>query len=89
MDRLERDLQGQALVLRLNVGDATGQDVMRAYGVYLVPTFLVFDGAGNLLFRQGGAFPDVGTIKARVRGAEGSTEVIEDNPRADASQPAR
>ena len=42
---------------------------MRAYGVYLVPTFLVFDGAGNLIFRQGGAFPDVGMIKARVRGA--------------------
>ena len=67
MDRLERDLEGQAPVLRLNVMDAAGQDVMRAYGVYLVPTFLVFDGAGNLLFRQGGAFPDVGMIKARVR----------------------
>ena len=67
MDRLERDLQGQALVLRLNVMDTVGQDVMRAYEVYLVPTFLVFDGAGNLLFRQGGAFPDVGMIKARVR----------------------
>ena len=52
MDRLERDLQGQALVLRLNVRGAAGQDVMRAYGVYLVPTFLVFDGAGNLLFAR-------------------------------------
>ncbi len=71
MDRLERDLQGQALVLRLNVRDAAGRDVMRAYEVYLVPTFLVFDGAGNLLFRQGGAFPDVGMIRARVRGSAG------------------
>ena len=68
--------------------DAAGRDVMRAYEVYLVPTFLVFDGAGNLLFRQGGTFPDVGMIKARVRGAEGSTELLGDNPRAGASQPA-
>ena len=52
---------------------------MRAYGVYLVPTFLVFDGAGSLLFRQGGAFPDVGTIKALVRAAAGSTEVLGDS----------
>ena len=79
MDRLVRDLEGQAPVLRLNVRDAAGRDVMRAYGVYAVPTFLVFDGAGNLLFRQGGAFPDVGVIKERVRGAEGSTVVLDDN----------
>ncbi len=52
---------------------------MRAYGVYLVPTFLVFDGAGNLLFHQGGTLPDVGTIKEWVRGAEGSIVVPEDN----------
>ena len=39
---------------------------MYAYGVRLVPTFLVFDGAGSLIFRQGGTFPDVGTIKAKL-----------------------
>ncbi len=69
MDRLERDLESQALVLRLNAMEPAGRDVMRAYGVYLVPTFLVFDGAGELLFTQGGSLPDVGTIKARVRSA--------------------
>ena len=79
MDRLERDLEGQAPVLRLNVRDAAGRDVMRAYGVYSVPTFLVFDGAGNLLFRQGGSFPNVAIIEEWVRGAEGSTVVLEDN----------
>ena len=67
VDRLERDLEGEALVVRLNVLDAVGREVMQAYGVTLVPTFLVFDGAGNLIFRQGGTFPDVGTIKAWVR----------------------
>ena len=67
VDRLERDLEGEALVVRLNVMDTVGRDVMHAYGVTLVPTFLVFDGAGNLIFRQGGTFPNIGTIKARVR----------------------
>ena len=67
-------------MLRLNVRDAAGRDVMRAYGVYLVPTFLVFDGAGNLLFRQGGTFPDVATIKEWVRGGERSTVVPENDP---------
>ena len=89
VDRLEQDLGARALVLRLNVMESVGREVMDVYRVMLVPTFLVFDGAGNLLFRQGGAFPDVGMIKARVRGAEGSTEVLGDNPRAGASQPAR
>ena len=82
MDRLERDLEGQAPVLRLNVRDPAGRDVMRAYRVFLVPTFLVFDGAGSLLFRQGGAFPDVATIKGWGRGAEGSTVGLEDKPGA-------
>ena len=72
MDRLERDLGGQASVIRLNVREPAGRDVMKAYGVYLVPTFLVFDGAGNLLLRQGGAFPDVRTIKESVRARSGT-----------------
>ena len=71
VDRLERDLEALALVLRLNAMEAAGRDVMRAYGVYLVPTFLVFDGAGELVFSQGGSLPDVGTIKAKVMSAAG------------------
>ena len=51
----------------MNIMDKVGREVMHAYGVSLVPTFLVFDGAGNLIFRQGGTFPNIGTIKARVR----------------------
>jgi hypothetical protein len=74
VDRLERDLEGEALVVRLNVMDTVGREVMHTFGVSLVPTFLVFDGAGKLIFRQGGAFPDVGTIKAKVRGETGSID---------------
>ena len=66
---MQRDLEGEALVLRLNAWDSAGRDVMVAYGVRLVPAFLVFDGGGALLFRQGGSLPDVKAIRARVRGA--------------------
>ena len=66
---MERDLEGEALVLRLNSWDRAGRDVMVAYGVRLVPVFLVFDGAGAILYRQGGTLPDVDAIKAWVRGA--------------------
>ncbi len=60
--------------VKLNVMDSVGREVMHAYGVSLVPTFLVFDGAGNLIFRQAGTFPDVQTIKAKVRGEIGSID---------------
>ena len=72
MDRLEQDLGAQALVLRLNVMERVGREVMRVYRINLVPTFLVFDGAGNLIFRQGGTFPNVSKIKALVQAAKDS-----------------
>ncbi len=65
MDGLERDLEGQAQVVRLSVLSSMGQELARRHGVRGVPTFLVFDGQGNLIERQTG-FPDRGKIKALV-----------------------
>ena len=75
MDRLEQDLGARALVLRLNVMESVGREVMDVYRVMLVPTFLVFDGAGNLLFRQGGTLPNVSKIKALVQAAKDSADL--------------
>ena len=47
MDGLERDLAGQARVLRLDILGPTGQAVARDRNVELVPTFLVIDGQGR------------------------------------------
>ena len=65
VDGLERELEGQAQVVRLSVFSKMGQEIARRHGVRGVPTFLVFDGQGNLLGRQVG-FPDRVKIKALV-----------------------
>lgn len=67
MDRLERELEGQARVVRLSMLSKLGQKVAQRHGVRGVPTFLVFDGQGNLIGRQTG-LPDRGKIKALVTG---------------------
>ena len=68
MDGLERELEGQARVVRLSVLSELGQQVAQRHDVRSVPTFLVFDGQGNLIERQVG-FPDRGRIKALVIGS--------------------
>ena len=68
MDGLERELEGQARVVRLNVLSQMGREMARRYGVRGMPTFLVFDGQGDLVGRQAG-FPDRSEIKALVAGS--------------------
>ena len=65
VDRLERDLQGQAQVLRLGVMDDVGGKVAMRYGVRGVPTFVLLDGAGEVVFKQAG-MPDRDEIRAVV-----------------------
>ena len=65
VDRLEKELQGQAQVIRLNLLSRLGQEVAGRYAVRGVPTFLIFDGKGHLLGRQIG-FPDRPKIRALV-----------------------
>lgn len=67
MDGLERELEEQARVVRLSVLSHAGREVARRYGVRGVPTFLIFDGQGDLVGRQVG-FPDRDAIKALVMG---------------------
>ena len=68
MDGLEKDLDGQARVVRLSVLSELGREVAQRYDVRGVPTFLIFDGQGELIERQVG-FPDRDGIKALVTGA--------------------
>ena len=67
MDGLERELEGQARIVRLSVLSQAGREVARRYGVMGLPTFLVFDSQGDLIGRDAG-FPDRGKIKALVLG---------------------
>jgi thioredoxin-related protein len=67
VDGLERELEGQARVVRLSVLSQTGREVARRYGVMGLPTFLMFDSQGDLIGRDAG-FPDRSKIKTLVVG---------------------
>ena len=69
MDGLEKDLEAEALVARVNVLSQVGREMVSRHGVRSLPTFLVFDTHGNLIGREAG-FPDRGKIESLVAGCE-------------------
>jgi protein-disulfide isomerase len=54
VDGLERELMDTADVIKVDTNAKLGLQIARRYGVSGLPTFLVFDGGGDLVFRQGG-----------------------------------
>jgi len=68
VDQLERDLSGQATVLRLNVKDNVGLALATRWSVNGVPTFFVLNGAGDVVYARAGA-PDIEGLKAAVAAA--------------------
>lgn len=69
VDQLERDLAGQAAVLRLNVKDNVGLALAARWGVSGVPTFFVLNGAGDVVYTRAGA-PDIEALKVAVAAAQ-------------------
>ncbi len=65
MDGLTEDLQGRADVLLIDLLGEIGKQTAGRYNVRSVPTFLVFDGQGDLVLRQSGR-PDVDAIQAKI-----------------------
>jgi thioredoxin-related protein len=65
VDRLERDLAGQVDVLRLSTWSSVGRQVSTRYGVRGVPTFLLFDGMGEMVHYQVGRL-DAARIKVEI-----------------------
>lgn len=65
MDRLERDLEGRAQVLRLSALSSVGRQLGARYGVRGVPTFLLFDGTGQMVHYQVGRL-DADEAKAQI-----------------------
>jgi len=54
VDGLERDLTGQAKVVRLDLLSPVGQQAAHHFGVRGLPTLLVVDGAGQVVLTQAG-----------------------------------
>ena len=69
MDGLERELESEAVFLRIDVGSEIGGEVARRYGVRWTPTFIVFDREGDIAYQKGGGFPDKDAIRLAVRTA--------------------
>ncbi len=69
VDQLERDLAGQATVLRLNVKDNVGLALAIRWNVVGTPTFFVVNGAGDVVYARAGA-PDIEGLKAAVAAAQ-------------------
>lgn len=65
VDGIERDLQGQARVVRLSVMSEVGGQAALQYGVSGVPFVLIFDDQGQLVARSGG-IPNREQIVAQV-----------------------
>ena len=71
VDRLEREIAPQATLLRLNVKDGPGQALAYRWQISGVPTFVVLDGDGEIVYRRAGA-PDTAGIKAALSTASGT-----------------
>jgi thioredoxin-related protein len=67
VDRIEAELEGEAEVMRLSVASDPGLALAQRYGVRGVPTLLVFDGAGNVVYTRVG-LPNVEEVVQVVRG---------------------
>jgi thioredoxin-like negative regulator of GroEL len=55
VDGFERAQNGSVAVFRLDVRSAVGNQVATQFGARAVPTFLMFDGQGQLVGRRVGA----------------------------------
>ena len=67
VDRLEQELDGEAELIRINLMSEMGLELARRYGIRASPTLLVFDGAGNVVYRQPG-IPNVDAVLQAVSG---------------------
>jgi hypothetical protein len=65
VDGLERELDGTAEVVRLDIMSGLGRLVANRYGVDGLPTTLVFDGQGEIVHREGGP-PNKGRVLEAV-----------------------
>jgi thioredoxin-related protein len=64
VDRLERDLE-EGQVLRLSAMSSVGKELGARYGVRGVPTFLLFDGSGEMVHYQVGRL-DADLVRAEI-----------------------
>jgi thioredoxin-like negative regulator of GroEL len=65
VDRLERELDGKADVIRLDMMSGVGRQVAARFGVRAVPTLVVVDAEGHIALTQVGLIRP-GDVQAQV-----------------------
>ncbi len=65
MDGLEADLGEQAQVVRINIHDEAAQSLLTQLDFEFSPTFILFDGEGNEVWREQGSL-DTDAVKQEV-----------------------
>ncbi len=71
MNGIEKDLEGTARVIRLDIASDLGKSAAGRFGVTSVPTTLVLDAAGELAHRESG-LPSRKEIVASVSDVPGN-----------------
>ena len=66
MDRIEKDLQDNAQVVRLDTRHAIGAELADTYSIRQVPSLLVFNGNGKVV-HHGIGIPDPDHVGQLVR----------------------
>ena len=64
VDRLEEDLAGRAEVVRIGATSQVGRSLAARYGVRGVPTIIVLDSAGGIVYAQAGTVDRDGIVVA-------------------------
>jgi hypothetical protein len=55
VDGLEREFEGEAFVVRVELSSAPGRELGRRYDIDTVPSFVAFDASGDVVFRRNGS----------------------------------
>lgn len=54
MNGIEKDLEGKSEVVRINLLSSVGTELAAKFGVTAVPTTIVLDGKGEIVYRHAG-----------------------------------
>jgi thiol:disulfide interchange protein len=72
LDSLETEWKREVSVVRLDMGSAPGQELSAQLNARFTPTFILFDSAGQEIWRAVGTL-DAGVVRDVVRGALGKS----------------
>jgi hypothetical protein len=74
VDGIEKKLDGEAEIIRLDVTSRVGRDALRFYRVRMIPTLVVLDGCGEPVVTYTG-IPDPDRVIQSVRAVPACTPV--------------